>query len=232
MGLQGAEGLADQLRRLSSPGKRMRLTGRAAPLLLMMVAAAGASGCRGWGGFGGAGYDPAAAVEEARRFPATQSASVSVTTVEVPAGTFRQEFDSIFDDFPRRGRPSQGSQAAIEGSSYTVSYENYLLRLFRGESVIFEQRLPRVFYMHPVNSGLLPGESGEEDLAVFRVRSRATTGLHYVCVVSGRGEVIFERVMHAYEVWDITATKDGEIIVGGARTKTVITGRLGPAPGR
>ena len=213
---------------VSLPGKRMKLSRLAASLLLVMAAAC-TSGCWKWGGFGGAGYDPAAEVEEAKRFPATQSGSVSVTTAEVPAGTFRQEFDSIFDDFPRRGGVSLGSQAAIEGSPYTVSYENYVLRLSRGGGVIFERKLPRIFYMHPVNSGLLPGGSSDEDVIIFRGRSRATTGLHYVCVVSGRGEVLFERILRAYEVWDITATKDREIIVGGARTKTVMALRP-PSP--
>lgn len=200
----------------------MKLPRLAASLLLGMAAAACIIGCGRGGSIAGAGYDSPADVEEARRFPAAESASVSVTTGEVPTGTFRQEFDSIFDDFPQHGGASLGAQAAIEGSPYTISYENYVLRLFRGESVIFERTLPRVFYMHPVNSGLLPGETRDEDLLVFRARSRATTGLHYVCVVSGRGGTLFERVMPAYEVWDITATKDREIIVGGARTKTVI----------
>ena len=58
-----------------------------------------------------------------------------------------------------------------------------------------------------------------------RTHSRATTGLHYVFVADGNGDILFEKIIKASEDWDILPGNSGEIIIGGARTKTVISPR-------
>jgi YD repeat-containing protein len=152
-----------------------------------------------------------------------------VTTEEVPYQTFKQEFDSVFRDFKHNGAPIAGSsdilKTQIAGTLYSVSYENFVLKVFRKGDVIAERKLPRVFYMHPVSSGVIIGKSPADDRILCRTHSRATTGLHYVFIADGNGDILFEKVIKASEDWDILPGNSGEIIIGGARTKIVISER-------
>ena len=187
---------------------------------LVLVALVLTSAC-----VGGAGWDPTDRVEKAKRYPTTQSNRITVKTEEVPAQTFHQEFDTVFNDFPFSGKPIDNSATQISGTPYSVSYENFVLRIFREKVVIEERQLPEVFYMHAMSSGAIITGSSKDDVILCRTNSRATTGLHYVLIADGAGEILFERVLRAAEDWDILPGNDGDIVIGGARTKITISKR-------
>lgn len=179
------------------------------------------------GGVGGVGWDSEDEVAEARSFPSIESSRLVVTTQDVPFQTFKQQFETVFEDFEYRGAPVGESvgiaRTEINGTLYSVSYENFILKVLRGNDLIAERKLPSVFGMHPISSAFVPGGTPEEDRVICRTHSRATTGLHYILIVEGSGEVLFEKVVTAAEDWDIAPGNPNEIIIGGARTKTVLT---------
>lgn len=76
--------------------------------------------------------------------------------------------------------------------------------------------------MHPMSSGVLSGHLPAEDMVVCRTQSRGTTGLHYILIADGNGEILFEKIVSAADDWDILPGKSGEIIIGGSNTKTTI----------
>jgi len=140
------------------------------------------SGCRP-PNIGGAGWDEEREIEEAKRYPTIKSNRILVSTEEVPYGTFKQEFDTVFQDFPYSGNPIssakfESTKTQISGTPYLVSYENNVLKILRDDVLIAERKLPRVFYMHPISSGAMIGTSRTEDVILCRTKSRATTGLH------------------------------------------------------
>ncbi len=186
------------------------------------------SACR-FGGIGGAGWNDSSDVEMAKSYPTTESNRILVTTEEVPYSTFKQEFQTVFQDFPHSGNPvpdtSDITKTQISGTPYLVSYENFVLKVFRDDTQIAERNLPRVFYMHPISSGAMLGKARTDDVILCRTQSRGTTGLHYIFIIDGNGEILFEKIMGAGEDWDILPGKTGEIIIGGARTKTTISQR-------
>jgi hypothetical protein len=199
-------------------------------LLAIVGIALTSASCR-FGGVGGAGWDDSGDVENAKRYPTTESNRISITTEEVPYGTFKQEFYTVFQDFPHSGNPVPApetpdiTKTQISGTPYSVSYERYVLKIFRDEAVIAERKLPRVFYMHPLSSGAILGKSRTEDIILCRTQSRGTTGLHYVFIADGNGEILFEKIIGAGEDWDILPSKNGDIVIGGARSKTTISMR-------
>jgi len=162
-------------------------------------------------------------VEAVNSFPSVQSERTKVTTEEVPYQTFHQEFDTVFDDFPFKGELVTNGTSRIGNTVYSISYANFVLKISRGDLVIAERRLPPVFYMHPMNSGVILRTPLDEDLILCRIVSRATTGRHYVLIVNGIGEILFEKIMKAGEDWDILPGKNGEVVIGGAQTKTTIS---------
>lgn len=180
-------------------------------------------------GVGGAGWDDKGEVEIAKQYPAIESNRVIITSEEVPYQTFKQEFDGVFQDFQYQGNltsdSSEISKTQIVGTPYYFSYENFALKIFRDSDVIAERKLPEVFYMHPISSAIVMGKSRDEDRILCRTYSRATTGLHYVFISDGNGDILFEKVMGAAEDWDILPGNFGEIIIGGAYTKIVISQR-------
>lgn len=190
--------------------------------LIVMVA------CR-FSGVGGAGWDKKDDVETARQYPTIESKRILITTEESPYQTFKQEFDGVFQDFPYNGNLISGSseilKTQIANTPYSISYENFVLKIFRDSEIIAERKLPGVFYMHPISSGVILGKSRAEDRILCRTHSRATTGLHYIFIADGNGDILFEKVVKASEDWDILLGNFGEIIIGGANTKTVITQR-------
>jgi hypothetical protein len=197
--------------------------------LLVTVVLFTASGCR-VPNIGGAGWDESRDIEEAKHYPQIESNRILVVTEPVPYNTFKQEFDTVFQDFPFRGKPIssaefEGTETQISGTPYSVSYEDFVLKILRDDVPIIERRLPAVFYMHAVSSGVIIGKSRTEDIILCRTQSRATTGLHYIFMVDGNGEVLFEKIMPAGEDWDILPATNGDIIIGGARTKTTISQR-------
>ena len=183
----------------------------------------------GSGGIGGAGWDDQDNVAAARKYPAIESSRIAVTTQEVPYKTFKQGFDDVFQDFQYRGAPvgdySETIKTEIAGTPYSVAYQNFALRIFRGNDLIVERTLPRVFYMHSMNSAVIPGKSSADDRILCRTNSRATTGLSYILIVDGNGDILFEKVVSGAEDWDILPGESNEIIIGGAQTKTVIAAR-------
>jgi len=195
-------------------------------LIVAVIALAVTSACR-FGGIGGAGWDDSGDVETAKRYPATESNRISVATEEVPYDTFKQEFQTVFQDFQHTGNPvpdsSDITKTPISGTPYSVSYENFVLKVFRDDTVITERKLPGVFYMHPISSGAILGKSRTEDIVLCRTQSRATTGLHYIFIADGNGEILFEKIMSAGEDWDILPGKNGDIVIGGATSKTTIS---------
>ncbi len=198
-------------------------------IFLFIVVIAFTSGCRP-SNIGGAGWDEARDIEEAKRYPTIESNRILVVTEEVPYDTFKQEFDTVFQDFPFSGNPIssakfESTKTQISGTPYLVSYENNVLKILRDDVLIAERKLPRVFYMHPISSGTVLGKSRTEDVILCRTQSRATTGLHYILIVDGNGEILFEKIMGAGKDWDILPGKNGEIIIGGARIKTTISQR-------
>lgn len=184
--------------------------------------------CR-FSGIGGAGWDDKGDVEIAKQYPTIESNRVVIMREEVPFQTFKQEFDSVFQDFPYNGNLISGSsgilKTQISNTPYSISYENFVLKIFRDGEGIAERKLPIVFYMHPISSGVILGKSRAEDRILCRTHSRATTGLHYIFIADGDGDILFEKVVRASEDWDILLGNSGEIIIGGANTKTVITQR-------
>ena len=183
----------------------------------------------GSGGIGGVGWDNEDDVATARNYPAIESSRILVTTQEVPFQTFKQEFDTVFQDFQYRGAPvgesAETVKTQIAGTPYSVAYESFVLKVFLGNNLIVERKLPRVFYMHPISSAVIPGKSPADDRILCRTHSRASTGLHYILIVEGRGDILFEKVVTAAEDWDILPGESNELIIGGARTKTVIAQR-------
>jgi hypothetical protein len=196
--------------------------------LLVVVVLFPTPGCR-TPNIGGVGWDENRDLEEAKRYPAIESNRILVTTEEVPYQTFKQEFDTVFQDFQYRGNLIAGSsetpKTQIAGTFYSVSYENFVLKVFRDGGVIAERNLPRVFYMHTMKSAAILGTSKAEDRILCRTQSRATSGLHYVFIADGNGDILFEKIMTAAEDWDILPSADGNIVIGGARSKTVISPR-------
>ena len=196
-------------------------------IFLVIVAITLTSASCGFGNIGGAGWDDSTDVEAAKRYTPTESSRITVTTEEVPYGTFKQEFQTVFQDFPHCGNPipdsSNITKTQISGTPYSVSFENFVLKVFRDDAVIAERKLPKVFYMHPISSGAIIGKSRTEDIVLCRTSSRATTGLHYIFIVDGDGEILFEKIMSAGDDWDILPSQNGDIVIGGARSKTTIS---------
>ena len=198
-------------------------------LCLVVVVSSFISSSCGSGGIGGVGWDDEDDVEAARKYPAVESSRILVTTQEVPYRTFKQGFDDVFEDFQYRGAPvgewSKTVKTEIAGTPYSVAYENFVLKVFLGNNLIVERKLPPVFYMHPITSAVIPGKSSADDRILCRTHSRATTGLHYILIVDGNGDILFEKVVSGAEDWDILPGESNEIIIGGAQTKTVIAAR-------
>ncbi|MBX7062202.1 MAG: hypothetical protein K1X52_11125 [Pyrinomonadaceae bacterium] len=179
----------------------------------------------GIGNIGGAGWDTQSDKDSARNYPTIVSNRIRLTSEEVSYGTFEQKFTSVFEDFRYHGEPVPSSESIntqISGTPYSVSYKDFVLKVYRAESAILERKLPSVFYMHPVSSAVIPGKSPADDRILCRTNSRATTGLHYILIADGNGEILFEKVVTAAEDWDILLGESGEIIIGGSHTKTVI----------
>lgn len=183
----------------------------------------------GSGGIGGVGWDDKTDIETARKLPPIESSRILITKEEVPYQTFKQEFDTVFKDFQYSGIPVGASVGTIKtqitGTQYSVEYENFMLRLFRENNIIAERRLPNIFYMHPVNSAALIGKARADDWIICSTNSRATTGLHYILILDGNGEVLFEKIVGASEDWDILPGNSKQIIIGGAQTKITISPR-------
>lgn len=184
----------------------------------------------GSGDIGGVGWDTQDDVTAARNYPATESNRISVTKEEVRYQTFKQEFERVFHDFPHWGAPVGGwspetARNQISGTPYSVAYESFVLKVFREGNLIVERKLPRVFYMHSLNSAVIPGKSTADDRILCHTRSRATTALGYILIVDGSGEILFEKVVPGAEDWDILPGESNEIVIGGAQTKTVIAMR-------
>jgi len=173
-------------------------------------------------GLGAVGWDSPSDIEEAKHYPSVKSDKVAVTSSEVPFGTFRQEFDNVFQDFPFNSIPVMDTKTIIANTRYSISYEKFVLKLYLDDNVVAERTLPKVFYMHKVVSGAILGNTGEEDIILCRTFSRGTTGLHYICIFNGKGDVLYESVFSAKDDWDIVLGENREIIIGGAKTKTVI----------
>jgi hypothetical protein len=114
------------------------------------------------------------------------------------------------------------AKTKITNTRYSISYENFSLKLYLDDSVIAERKLPKIFYMHKLSSGAILGKSGEEDIILCRTYSRATTGLHYISIFNGKGEILYESVLSAKDDWDIVLGENREIIIGGANSKTAI----------
>lgn len=197
--------------------------------IFLFITLALISACRS-PNIGGVGWDEKKDIEEAKRYPLTKSNRILVKTEEVPFNTFKQESNAVFKDFPYSGDPISSSsfentKTNISETPYTVSYENNILKILRDDVPISERQLPRVFYMHPISSGATLGNSRAEDLILCRTISRATTGLHYILIIDGNGEILFEKILGAAEDWDILPGNNGDIIIGGARAKTTISQR-------
>lgn len=122
-------------------------------LFLLIIMLTGLCGCGRGLGIAGAGWDDDAKVEEAKRYPTTKSDRISLTVQSVPHGSFRQEYDTVFNDFPHSGKPVQNSKTRIDGTPYSVSYKDFTLRVFKGEVMVAQRKLPKVFYMHPIMFG-------------------------------------------------------------------------------
>jgi hypothetical protein len=183
----------------------------------------------GSSGIGGDGWDNPDDIAAARKYPSIESSHLVVTTQEVPFQTFKQEFDTVFHDFQYWGAPvgesAETIKTQIAGTPYLVAYENFVLKVFRENNLIVERKLPHVFYMHPINSAIILGKSAADDRILCRTQSRATTGLHYILIAEGSGNILYEKVVSAAEDWDILLGESNELIIGGARTKTVIATR-------
>lgn len=173
-------------------------------------------------GLGAVGWDSPSDIEEAKQYPSVKAENVVVTSSETPYGTFYQEFDTVFQDFPYSGIPVMDAKTKINNTRYSIAYENFSLKLYSDDNIIIERKLPKIFYMHKMASGLIPGKSGEADIILCRTNSRATTGLHYIGIFNGKGEVLYENVLSTKDDWDIVLDKNREIIIGGANTKIVI----------
>jgi hypothetical protein len=190
-------------------------------LLLLFECSCGSSG------IGGDSWDDLSNVENAKQYPSTASNRITVRSEEVPFQSFKQEFNSVFDDFPFNGAPvgsSSGNlKTRIGATPYSVSYENVVLKIYKDDAPITQRILPNIFTMHPMNSGVILGAKRSGDRILCRTVSRSTTGLHYVLILDGNGEIIFEKVLGAADEWDILPGIAGNIILGGARTKIVIS---------
>ena len=166
--------------------------------------------------------------EIARQYPAIESNRILVTVEEVPFQTFKQEHDGVFSDFEHYGEPvgfyPGEFKTQIAGTPYSVSYQDFVLKVFRGDNVIAERKLPNIPWS-AIRSAVILGKSPAEDRILCRTRSRAATGRHYVSIFDGNGEILFEKVMRSGDDWVILPGNSGEIIIGGARSKTIISDR-------
>lgn len=86
-------------------------------------------------GFGGAGWDNSDDIETAKSYPTIESSRISVVTDEVDYGTFKREFNTVFEDFPNGGKPisnfSGTTKTQIGKTQFTISYENFILKIYR-----------------------------------------------------------------------------------------------------
>lgn len=172
------------------------------------------------GGIAGAGYDPVWTVNAAKDFEAFVSPVVEERKVEHAAldaknGDFHS--DDIMRTFPNFLTEIDDDLTAVPGGALAVEYKHERFRLFNGEVLAVERKLPSAFYMHRPKVGA--GKLGDIDVVMIAVNSRATTGLTFVGLYSTQGETLYENVLCNCETWNIRASQTQIEIIGHKTTR-------------
>ncbi|MDI6810028.1 MAG: hypothetical protein QME66_13870 [Candidatus Eisenbacteria bacterium] len=178
-------------------------------------------GCRYiGGGVAGASFDPIWQVKAAKRYPAMVSSNkVTVSVARLTGEQPPQLFDDIMHAFPVRQDRVEDSFMPIAGTGLEARYHKCHLDIRSGHAVLINEKLPKVFNMHPVRLGM--GTVASQSLIMIVNKSRASTGLYFVALYTAQGVPLYRGVLGAGQVWDIRTTDNGVDILGHSEIRRI-----------
>jgi len=186
-------------------------------------------GCRYiGGGIAGASFDPIWYVRAAERYAGVVASNkVTVSVARLTGAQPPQLFDDIMHAFPIRQERIEDVFVSIAGTSLAGRYRKYRFELWRDNTVVISEKLPKVFNMHPVRLGI--GTVGSQSVIMIVNKSRSSTGLYFVGLYTAQGETLYKSVLDAGQVWDIRPTDNGIDILGHSEIRH-ISMIMQPAP--
>jgi hypothetical protein len=172
----------------------------------------------------GAGLDRSIHIRAAKQWRSGVShPAVASTTESVPRKTYAYKPTNPFDGSPHRGKGIRNAETSVQGTDYRVAYREHHLTIHRNQALVVSERLPAVYYMHPLYSAVLSGRTPAEDVLVCSIRSRASTRCHLLLLYDGSGRELFVRTFNSATVADIQVKGDNQIILGGPTSHTILT---------
>jgi hypothetical protein len=171
-------------------------------------------------GVAGAGFDKKSVIQKLESYPGYMSPLISESTQKNCGDKVTQQFDNIFDEFPKSISRLKGYTRQLS-EDLTVGFSNreFFMKDQDLEYIVTE-KLPSAFYMHPMQVGMM--ELDENRVVIVVNRSRATTGKIFVAIYLDDGEIIYRKILSSSDVWDIAIDDNNNILIKGACNTRVL----------
>jgi len=157
------------------------------------------------GGIAGAGYDPIWKRKAAERYRGYQDSSIRLVRKAENLPGVVQTFEHMLDKFPSHTLVAQNSTNQF--GDLQIEFRDQHLTVQRAGQIVFEERLPSVFYMHDLQVARFQPQG--RDLLLFITKSRATTGLYFVGLYTSGGQRLLTTTLSTGELWDCEFASDG-----------------------
>jgi hypothetical protein len=157
------------------------------------------------GGVAGAGYDPIWKRKAAENYRGFRDSSIQLTRKSESLPGVVQTFKRMLDKFPSHTLVAQNSSNQF--GDLQIDFRDQHLTVQRSGQILFEERLPSVFYMHDLQVGRFQAQG--RDLLLFVTKSRATTGLYFVGLYTSSGQRLLTTTLSTGELWDCELAPEG-----------------------
>lgn len=157
------------------------------------------------GGVAGAGYDPIWKRKAAENYRGFRDSSIQLARKSESLPGVVQTFEHMLEKFPSHTLVAQNSSNQF--GDLQIDFRDQHLTVQRSAQVLFEERLPSVFYMHDLQVGRFQVQG--RDLLLFVTKSRATTGLYFVGLYASAGQRLLTTTLSTGELWDCELAPEG-----------------------
>lgn len=178
-------------------------------------------GCRYvGGGVAGASFDPIWQVKAAERYQeAVATNRLTVTVARLTDERPPQLFGDIMHAFPVSQERIEESFVPVADTGLEARYRRQRLEIKSGTDLVINEKLPKVFNMHPIRLGM--GTVASQGVIMVVNKSRASTGLYFVGLYTDQGTPLYKAVLGGGQVWDIRPTETGIDILGHSEIMTL-----------
>lgn len=146
----------------------------------------------------GGGFDTKLVRNAAKNYSGFQDRAVTISREARSDPDVRQTFLNMLDSLPEHTLVDQNTNCPF--GEFTISFYQQQITVERGSYRLFDERLPRAFYMHELQIGRF--QLHGRDLLVFLTKSRATTGLYFIGLYSTSGQRLLTMTTSVGEAWD------------------------------